>query len=237
MIANYKNVEMLLKSEEVSNYKISKDTGIAQSTLSDYSSGKSKIGNMKFEHAIILSNYWEELDMITIEKRKNHEGIIGTEYTETYNDLEQAKIRLNEVIADALEGTDFDDLDEFEQDEYKQLEGLINGEYSLNQGDYTYYITITKGVKNVQEQIKQAIDYGLSIDWVKAVTGQDAVDEAIEELTNMYVDTNLTIEQFVFEKLQEDGRVKDEDAFDDEAEANAEGYYWYDEVSKWIDVE
>ena len=151
MIANYKNVEMLLKSEEVSNYKIFKDTGIAQSTLSDYSSGKSKIGNMKFEHAIILSNYWEAIKM--------------------------------------------------------------------------------------KEQIKQAIEYGLSIDWVKAVTGQDAVDEAIETLEEMYVDTDLTVEQFVFEKLQEDGRVKDEDAFDDEPEANEQGYYWYDEVSKWIDVE
>lgn len=85
--------------------------------------------------------------------------------------------------------------------------------------------------------IKQAIEYGLSIDWVKAVTGQDAVDEAIEELANMYVDTDLTVEQFVFEKLQEEGRVKDDDAFDDEAEANEQGYYWYDEVSKWIDVE
>lgn len=85
--------------------------------------------------------------------------------------------------------------------------------------------------------IKQAIDYGLSIDWVKAVTGQDATESAIEELANMYVDTDLTVEQFVFEKLREDGRVKDDDAFDDEAEANEQGYYWYDEVGKWIDVE
>ena len=85
--------------------------------------------------------------------------------------------------------------------------------------------------------IKQAIEYGLSVEWVKAVTGQDAVDEAIEELANMYVDTDLTVEQFVFEKIQEDDRVKDEDAFDDETEANAEGYYWYDEVNKWITVD
>ena len=85
--------------------------------------------------------------------------------------------------------------------------------------------------------IKQAIEYGLSIDWVKAVTGEETENEAIETLEEMYVDTDLTVEQFVFEKLKEDGRVKDEDAFDDESEANAEGYYWYDEVSKWIDVE
>lgn len=85
--------------------------------------------------------------------------------------------------------------------------------------------------------IKQAIEYGLSVEWVKVVTGQDTIDVAIETLEEMYVDTDLTVEQFVFEKLKEDDRVKNEDAFDDEAEANAEGYYWYDEVKKWIDVE
>ena len=92
-------------------------------------------------------------------------------------------------------------------------------------------------MNGMKEQIKQAIDYGLSIDWVKAVTGHETESEAIETLAEMYDDKDLTIEQFVFEKLQEDGRVKDADAFDDEAEANAEGYYWYDDVSKWIDVE
>ncbi len=87
------------------------------------------------------------------------------------------------------------------------------------------------------KQIEQAIEYGLSIDWVKAVTGEDTESAAIEELAEMYVDTDLTVEQFVFAKLNEDGRVKDDDAFDDESEANAEGYYWYDEVGKWIDLE
>lgn len=85
--------------------------------------------------------------------------------------------------------------------------------------------------------IKQAIEYGLSVEWVKVVTGQDTIDAAIETLEEMYVDTDLTVEQFVFEKLKEDDRVKNEDAFDDEAEANAEGYYWYDEVNKWITVD
>ena len=231
-----KNVESLINSS-ITAHQVAADTGLPRNTVYRIFTGETILSNVKFGTIEILNNYWEELDMITIEKRKNHEGIIGKEYTETYNDLEQAKIRLNEVIADVLEGTDFDDLYEFEQDEYKQVEGLINGEYSLNQGDYTYFITITKGVKNVQEKIKQAIDYELSVERVKAVTGQDTTESAIEELANMYDDESLTIEQFVFEKLKEDGRVKDEDAFDDEAEANSEGYYWYDEVSKWIDVE
>lgn len=52
------NIQALLESKEVSNYKISKETGIAQTTLSDYAVGKSKIGNMKLDHAIKLNNYY-----------------------------------------------------------------------------------------------------------------------------------------------------------------------------------
>ena len=97
---------------------------------------------------------------------------------------------------------------------------------------YNYYLREMEKMT-----IKQAIEYGLSVEWVKVVTGQETETEAIETLEEMYTDTDLTVEQFVFEKLQEDDRVKDEDAFDDEAEANEQGYYWYDEVSKWITVD
>ncbi len=52
------NIRTLLESEEISNYKISKETGIAQTTLSDYATGKSKIDNMKLGHALILNEYY-----------------------------------------------------------------------------------------------------------------------------------------------------------------------------------
>ena len=97
---------------------------------------------------------------------------------------------------------------------------------------YNYYLREMEKMT-----IKQAIEYGLSVEWVKVVTGQDTIDEAIETLEEMYIDTDLTVEQFVFEKLQEDGRVKDDDAFDDESEANEQGCYWFDGVGKWIDLE
>lgn len=51
------NIETLLKSE-ISNYKISKATGIAQTTLGDYTNGKSKIGNMKLDHAVKLNEFY-----------------------------------------------------------------------------------------------------------------------------------------------------------------------------------
>lgn len=54
------NIKELLTSDKVSNYRISKDTGIAQATLSDYASGKSDIGNMKLDHALNLNEYYLE---------------------------------------------------------------------------------------------------------------------------------------------------------------------------------
>ena len=52
------NIKKLLKSKEVSNYRISKDTGIAPMTLSDYATGKTKIGSMRLDHAIKLNDYY-----------------------------------------------------------------------------------------------------------------------------------------------------------------------------------
>lgn len=52
------NIKKLLKSKEVSKYRISKETGIAQTTLSDYATGKSDIGNMKLDHALKLNEFY-----------------------------------------------------------------------------------------------------------------------------------------------------------------------------------
>lgn len=52
------NIQKLFENKEISNYKISKETGIAQTTLSDYTTGKSKIGNMKLDHALKLNEYY-----------------------------------------------------------------------------------------------------------------------------------------------------------------------------------
>lgn len=54
------NIAQLLNSD-ISKYRISKDTGIAQSTLSDFATGKSKIGNMKLDHAITLNDYYNKI--------------------------------------------------------------------------------------------------------------------------------------------------------------------------------
>jgi len=52
------NIRTLLESEEISNYKISKETGIAQTTLSRFARGESDIGNMSLDNALKLNEYY-----------------------------------------------------------------------------------------------------------------------------------------------------------------------------------
>lgn len=51
------NIEKLLNSG-ITNYEIYKETGVAQSTLSDVKKGKSKIGNMKLDVALKLNGFY-----------------------------------------------------------------------------------------------------------------------------------------------------------------------------------
>ena len=51
----YKKYEELLKQTGKTSYQVSKDTGIAQSTLSDWKTGSS---NPKVDKLIILANYF-----------------------------------------------------------------------------------------------------------------------------------------------------------------------------------
>lgn len=54
-------IEKLLSDPNVSNYQISKETGITQASLSKYSKGESSIGNMSLDNAIKLYQYYLDL--------------------------------------------------------------------------------------------------------------------------------------------------------------------------------
>lgn len=66
----FEQVKELLANKEISNYRISQATGIAQSTLSDYVKGKTNINRMPIENAIKLHNYYlEEMgEMVNIKQ-------------------------------------------------------------------------------------------------------------------------------------------------------------------------
>ena len=55
--ANEYEIRKLLFDSEVSRYKISKETGIPQNTLSDLVNGKSDIKKMRLDNAAKLTEY------------------------------------------------------------------------------------------------------------------------------------------------------------------------------------
>ncbi len=59
--ANKKEVEQLLLKSDVSNYRISKETGISEATLNKYKRGDSNLENMTFGNAIKLQDYYTRI--------------------------------------------------------------------------------------------------------------------------------------------------------------------------------
>lgn len=62
------SIEYLLFNSGITNYRIFKETGIAQSNLSDYTTGKTDIGRMPLDNAIKLHNYFK--GMLTMLDKK-----------------------------------------------------------------------------------------------------------------------------------------------------------------------
>jgi len=52
-----RNIQKLIDSD-ITNYRIYKDTGIAQSTLSDLKNGKTTIDSMRLDNALKLNEYF-----------------------------------------------------------------------------------------------------------------------------------------------------------------------------------
>lgn len=58
--ADLKKIEKLLS--QVTAYRISKDTGIGETTISRWVTGKTPLKKMSLEHAIKLTNYYDEIN-------------------------------------------------------------------------------------------------------------------------------------------------------------------------------
>ena len=113
-----KEIEELLNSE-ISSYKISKDSGVAYSLISDYRNGKRKLENMTLQVAKKLIRYSEELEMrnydkmmVVVNELVLEEGATVTYWTEDKpNDctccysVEELKAHLGNMEEDEYEKT------------------------------------------------------------------------------------------------------------------------------------
>ena len=137
-----KEIEELLNSE-ISSYKISKDSGVAYSLISDYRNGKRKLENMTLQVAKKLIRYSEELKMrnydkmlIVVNELVLEEGATVTYWTEENpNDctccysVDELKAHLGNMEEDDYEklifqvdnGDDCDKSYQFYMSEYKAV--------------------------------------------------------------------------------------------------------------------
>lgn len=140
-----KEIEELLNSE-ISSYKISKDSGVSYSLISDYRNNKRKIENMTLQVANKLIRYTEELKMrnydkmmVVVNELVLEEGATVTYWTEDKpNDctccysVEELKAHLGYMNEDDYEklifqvdnGDDCDKSYQFYMSEYKDV---LNG--------------------------------------------------------------------------------------------------------------
>lgn len=108
MIANSELIKWLLEESEVTKYRISKATGIHQTTLSNLENGTSLIENLSFKNAIVLTKYAE-----MIKEEKKMLKVIYTDTTDNNKMYVVAVITTNHsmTIDQALElaGVNMDD--------------------------------------------------------------------------------------------------------------------------------
>ena len=137
-----KEIEELLNSE-ISSYKISKDSGVAYSLISDYRNGKRKLENMTLQVAKKLIRYSEELKMrnydkmmIVVNELVLEEGATVTYWTEENPNDCTCCYSVEELKAH---------LGNMEEDEYEKL--VFQVDYEENEDrSYQFYMSEYKAV-------------------------------------------------------------------------------------------
>ncbi len=79
--------------------------------------------------------------LFSVEKSRNHHHIIGQEYKRSFVTADYPG---DDHVFDGLSGETYDN---FEQ-EINDIIEMKNGSYSLDDGDFTYYIEISEEIKD-----------------------------------------------------------------------------------------
>ena len=137
-----KEIEELLNSE-ISSYKISKDSGVAYSLISDYRNGKRKLENMTLQVAKKLIRYSEELKMrnydkmmVVVNELVLEEGATVTYWTEDKPNDCTCCYSVDELKAH---------LGNMEEDEYEKLVFQVDFEEDEDKS-YQFYMSEYKAV-------------------------------------------------------------------------------------------
>lgn len=106
--ANKNEVEHLLLKSDVSNYRISKDTGIGEGTLNKYKRGEADIENMTFGNAIKLQQYYLKLkEENKLTDKMSREEVFGRAFG-VLNIISERHFEKNKPNAETKYMVDFD---------------------------------------------------------------------------------------------------------------------------------
>jgi len=143
-----KEIEELLNSE-ISSYKISKDSGVSYSLISDYRNAKRKIENMTLQVAKKLIRYSEELKMRNYDKMMvivnelvlEDEAWVDFWFEDKPNDITTS------YSVDELKSH----LGHLEEEDYEKLVFQVNFDDEDLDRNYQFYFSIYDDVVNKNE--------------------------------------------------------------------------------------
>ena len=99
---------------------------------------------------------------------------------------------------------------------------------------------------NALDSVKSAISFESEADlyMVKSFAEVRETEKAIEIVADQYQqasegvsDFNMTVFEYVFAILEQEDKIKNASYFENEAEAEQDGFYWIDELEKWLKLQ
>lgn len=93
----------------------------------------------------------------------------------------------------------------------------------------------------VLEMVKDALNdrgtYNLAVAFTQKNEGsliEQIVADQYQQAANGIENFNMTVEQYLYERLEESENMLFAGAFENEEEAERKGYYWDDSIEKWL---
>lgn len=141
-----KDIEELFKTE-ITDYRISKDTGISLSVIQNYRSGKYALENMTLKIAKKLYNYKEMLEMRNYDKMMTivNELVLEEGVTVTYWDGNKPNDCTCCYSVDELKAH----LGRMEEDDYEEL--VFQVDFEDEEKSYQFYLSDYDNVVNKEE--------------------------------------------------------------------------------------
>ena len=149
------NIKTLLSSDLLSNYKISKETGIAQSTLSDFTNGRIEIENMRLKYALLLNKVYEKY---------RGEIELFNKVEELFTDAKSVSEKFGWQVYELGAFTKDGEIDLYIGYKGQGLNEIVhNKEYDDIVKFTDYYHEYAAGIRDLKEAVKLSIDLTMEL--------------------------------------------------------------------------